>query len=430
MVNYIIVCFSIIFSMLFKGNISGVVLENNFPETITAGEQVVAGIKIKKGDITGYAKLQFEIPVGFTLSPIETKSASFTISDQKAKLIWLNLPEDSEFTVTFKLTALATASGNHDITGNFSYLIDNEKKSAELPQKKITIIEKSDAIATVLANSETNPQIIKTVENTVSGTQVQQTVAAEKISVKEPSQKLDVKAPTQKINVKESPEQAVEKTKTASTETNDGVIYKVQLGVFNKEVPKEIIELIMTLQDVSTHALEDNFTAYALGDYASIAEAKERKDRIVSLGIENAGIAMVKDGVYTPFVGSGSKFSAKTSSKGNFSDSPSENNSNYLSAPHVFHTEQTLSNEDSTDEIVYRVQLGAFTNGPSKSAYSDVQNLIVLQSSDGFIRILSGSYSDYKSAVREKQNIVQLGYPKAYIVGFKNGKRINVTGPL
>ena len=60
-------------------------------------------VKINKGEISNFAKLQLNFPEGFTAELLEGKGGTFTFYDQKMKLIWISLPSDPEFTVKLKV---------------------------------------------------------------------------------------------------------------------------------------------------------------------------------------------------------------------------------------------------------------------------------------------------------------------------------------
>jgi hypothetical protein len=431
MINQILIVFSVVISMLFSGKSSEVVLESNIPDSMTAGEEVVARIDIKKGEVAGYAKLQIEIPDGLVFTPMDSKLATFSFTDGKAKYLWLNLPEDNEFAITFKLTASPTASGSHYIKGSFSYLVDNEKFMADLPEKNIEIAPKtiaaavSSVITTNTSSESTATEVTMNVVSSEPSNVPVKTVPTEKLKVKEPSKKLEVKEPSKKIELKES--------NTAVVSTDANTIYKVQLGAFDQAVPQEIINVIMALPDVTSHALSNNFTAYAVGSYSNMEEAKARRDKFISLGLEDASLGMVKNDVYTPLRGTGGVRSvAKAGDKAAVASAATgdKNSAGYLNAPHKAFTDASLLNEDGGNEVIFRIQLGAFSKSPDKTAFSDVPNLIVIKSEDGFVRVLSGSFNNYQAALKEKESLVSKGYAQAYVVAFKSGKKVNISSVL
>ncbi|WP_306643167.1 hypothetical protein [Sanyastnella coralliicola] len=130
----------------------GVLIEDNTPAIMQPGQEVAVEITVNKGDVEGFAKLQLELPDGLVAVPGDTKGASFTFSGQKVKFIWMSLPADQEFTVSYKLQALPTASGSKVITGTFSYIKNNQRVDYDLQSKMVEVTEDASASA---SNEET-----------------------------------------------------------------------------------------------------------------------------------------------------------------------------------------------------------------------------------------------------------------------------------
>ncbi|NNE56038.1 MAG: hypothetical protein HKN32_08465, partial [Flavobacteriales bacterium] len=103
----------------------GIVIEDNTPSTLEAGSSETVVVTINKGDISGFAKLELVLPAGLSATVVETKGASFTFSGQKAKFIWMTLPSDQQFSVSYNLSASDEAEGDLVIAGTFSYIREN-----------------------------------------------------------------------------------------------------------------------------------------------------------------------------------------------------------------------------------------------------------------------------------------------------------------
>ncbi|MBV6404498.1 MAG: hypothetical protein IT228_13695 [Flavobacteriales bacterium] len=110
------------------------------PATVMPGSETKVTVTVEKGDLSGFAKLQIDLPEGFTCTAIETKGASFTFSDQKAKFIWMALPAQPSFKVSYNLVASATAAGQMPINGRFSYILDNERRTYDLATTTVTVM--------------------------------------------------------------------------------------------------------------------------------------------------------------------------------------------------------------------------------------------------------------------------------------------------
>jgi len=117
----------------------GVKVTQNSPNQVTPGGEFVVEILIDKTDVTGFAKIVQELPEGFMAEAIETQGASFTYNDNKVKLIWMALPQANEFSIKYKVLVSSEVSGEKIISGKFSYLYNNERKTVDIPNNKIFV---------------------------------------------------------------------------------------------------------------------------------------------------------------------------------------------------------------------------------------------------------------------------------------------------
>lgn len=117
-----------------------VTIVQNVPEKVNAGEEFVVEITINKGSVSGFAKLQYELPAGFTATELENYEGSFSFSEQKASFIWMSLPKDPSFKVSYKIRTSPDMAGTKVFAGKFSYIENNEKKAVLIPVSDVTII--------------------------------------------------------------------------------------------------------------------------------------------------------------------------------------------------------------------------------------------------------------------------------------------------
>ncbi|MBZ0205564.1 MAG: hypothetical protein K8H89_04520 [Flavobacteriales bacterium] len=125
-----------LFNMLLGSDVS---IVQNMPERIDPGTEVRVTVTVTKAQISGFAKLQIDLPPGFTATAIDTRGASFTFADGKAKFIWMALPTQSSFKVSYTLSADADANGTFPVTARLSYIEDNERKTADMAPATITV---------------------------------------------------------------------------------------------------------------------------------------------------------------------------------------------------------------------------------------------------------------------------------------------------
>ena len=127
---------------LFGGD-NGITVSGNIPKTIKAGQEVPIEINVTKGSMSGFAKLQLELPEGLSLKELDNKGANYSYSDG---------------------VAAPAASGAKTIGAKYSFVENNQKKVVEMVPIEITI-ETSGAVSTettastpTVAATETNTQ--------------------------------------------------------------------------------------------------------------------------------------------------------------------------------------------------------------------------------------------------------------------------------
>jgi hypothetical protein len=134
-----------------------VLIENNTPALIAPGVRSEVSINVRKGDVQGFSKLELTLPDGFVATPGEIKGASFTFSGDKAKFVWMNLPEEEMFTITYFIESEPGIEGAHEIKGTFSYVKQNKREDIYIPTR--TVVVKQDAPTGVEATLASAPVV-------------------------------------------------------------------------------------------------------------------------------------------------------------------------------------------------------------------------------------------------------------------------------
>ncbi len=142
-------------SLLLLFNVTGVLLtgiftsddilfDHRIPATIQQGEKKLIELTISKGAIQGFAKMEINLPMGFTASPNENKDASFTFNGGQIRMVWMDLPKDEEFTVSYYLECPENMEGQYSISGTFSYVNENIREDVTIEAKKIMVEKKAE----------------------------------------------------------------------------------------------------------------------------------------------------------------------------------------------------------------------------------------------------------------------------------------------
>ena len=106
-------------------------------------QEYIVNLLINKGNKEKFAKIQEDIPAGYTAESIESKDAIFTFKDQTVKLLWMNLPADPYFVVSYKLVPGEGATEEPQLKGTFSYIENDNTLSIDISEQEVNLTNTS-----------------------------------------------------------------------------------------------------------------------------------------------------------------------------------------------------------------------------------------------------------------------------------------------
>ncbi len=428
------------FYQLFFGDVTAT---QKIPNTIKAGEEVTVEVTIVKNDVNGFAKVQQTLPPGFFAEIIDAKGATFSFKDNIVKFIWMALPADKEFTITYKLKPNIDIIGDFSIAGKFSFISDNERKNVDIPPSNITIVKDLENASQPALAVIDNP----VVENAPT---TQTPIVIEKIETT--------------TNITPA------KVEIQSTRTieNLGNNYKVTVKInqTNLDGFAKFVDIVPSGFTASTDNPEGGIFSFSDGEAKILWMAAPKKAEFsVSYFIEPTD---AKQGSYT-ISGTFSYLENDLTSKHNINSSTFNFNTQTIAQ-----TETTVSNEqqpiiEKTPAIVepvkqeklktpvvekqpvkentksnitsvpsaekgvtYKVQVGAGHQTVSNSYFASKFNLtdaVSTESHEGWIKYIVGKYTEYQQA-RDKRNMVRNNVKNAFVTAYNQGKRITVQEAL
>lgn len=215
---------------------SQITITANLPANISAGSSIDADVRINKGAVGNFAKYQMDVPGGYIVTAGDVKGGNFTFENQRAKIVWVSVPSENEFTVQLKIQASNTAA-NGTFSQKFYYLENNEKKEVEGNSMNVTVGD-GDGVAM------STPVESKPVETT-SGTTPVETVKSTPVETVASTPKETVKSTPEPVKtapvetVKSTPVENTSASKvSSSTGSASGMTYKVQLGAYSTQPNK------------------------------------------------------------------------------------------------------------------------------------------------------------------------------------------------
>lgn len=101
--------------------------------------EYIVNLLINKGNKEKFAKIQEDIPAGYTAESVESKDAIFTFKDQTVKLLWMNLPADPYFVVSYKLIPGEGVTEEPQLNGTFSYIENDNTLSIDISEQDVNL---------------------------------------------------------------------------------------------------------------------------------------------------------------------------------------------------------------------------------------------------------------------------------------------------
>jgi opacity protein-like surface antigen len=188
-----------------------------------------------------------------------------------------------------------------------------------------------------------------------------------------------------------------------------GLRYKVQIAKYNDAISDEMQVKLLSIIDLETFAKEDGYIIYSVGSYSTLEEALSRSDELEYQGFNDIYYLVDNNGVISDYVPPVIEAAIEE-----------EKNVNIDTSSNVQEGNKVLP----VDTLpIYRIQIGAFNEILPQEIFTGVDNVIHMKDADGFIKYLTGSFSDKRKAIDYMFQMRARGFEDAFVVGFNQGVR-------
>jgi hypothetical protein len=200
----------------------------------------------------------------------------------------------------------------------------------------------------------------------------------------------------------------------------DKEVFTVELARYAGAIPSDEMAFLLSIGDINSTTLDDGTTVvYTSGRFKKIKTALKSRDEFVKMGNANAGISKLKGKTITKLSDEEVKKLQEAEEGGTTSGVDSAN---------VVTNVETLPLEGfGPDDIVYRVQLGAFKNKISSSVFNTSAGVLELKSGESVFRYVTKGFKTIEEAAQVRADLVIQGYSDAFVTAYKGGKRIPMT---
>lgn len=192
--------------------------------------------------------------------------------------------------------------------------------------------------------------------------------------------------------------------------------YFLKIGSLNSPIPENLAYILLSNPQIKPIQSGDT-TIIAYGSYQDIPEMIKNKIKISESGITWA-TPMAEIPSENPekiLIQEYKLIGAKYARKKSFAST--------TSAPTEI---LPISLIPSSDEVVFRIQLGAFSKPIHNKIFAGIDNIVAYKFEDGLIRVYSKPFKTFKEAAQYKAELLKEGYRGLFVVAFKNGKKIPI----
>jgi len=278
-----------VFSVVYAQNIEVTV---NPPPNIEIGKPNKIEVSVSKGNVTGIARMQFELPKGLKAMEGRTNGGLFSFSNHVVQVLWIQLPIESLFTFDFSILPDSNYSGTAEIGGRLSYIVDTKKVETIITPLQLKIsgqgeksFEKYKAPATKVIPLK--PAVAKPAQSVIP----KPTVSANnpkplvKTELKTPVESKKILLPKKEgIQVKkENPEKNKTISKTPEKPAaivpitkKENITFKLQLAASSSMLDKTQLskQFNYKIETINEEQI-NNMYKYTTGEFAAFKDAKK-----------------------------------------------------------------------------------------------------------------------------------------------------------
>jgi len=245
-----------------------------------AGSEYIVNLLVNKEDKKKFAKIEEIVPAGFTAVDIDNKDGIFTFKDQKVKFLWMNLPSDSYYMVSYRLIPKNDVMpGLPSIQGKFSYLVDEKTISIDIVEKDIDLASiTTQQLQDIIKELKTQPPVLLAEAGQKDTEVVTEPEKVVKQEVKEPVE--EIKQKVTKPKAAKTSEYKFKRDLAYVLEPETGVYYRVQIAAGHKPVDIKRYFRQYKLEREVRKEYHEGWLKYSVGSFSVYKEARDYRVNI------------------------------------------------------------------------------------------------------------------------------------------------------
>jgi hypothetical protein len=224
-------------------------------------------LKIEKDGLEGFAKVQEELPNGFTAELVNSGESVFSVVEDKIKFIWFNVPSKDELEVAYLLRSNNPIPPGVELNGTFNFIYKDDARFIDLPSEVLVTDESVELIA-----AEEGDEIIEeaAVVTTVAAVDEEGDIEEELVEVEA----------VEEVIEEEPVLTSVTETVVDIPEPQGSVFYRVQLAAAKRNVPVTYFKNKFKFRGEIYLENNDGWYKYTTGNYEKYVLARNRREEI------------------------------------------------------------------------------------------------------------------------------------------------------
>ena len=412
MYKVIMIIINIIGFLIFTNlNTNNVEIIHSAPKEIPIGKDIEVNLIINKDNFSGPGRLKLDLSQanGILVKENMNDESSFSFKENEVLFIWHDLPNEKNIVLSYTIIAQENTSGKKKISGEFSFIKDNEKKKLKVPELIFKVNPKLISEEKIHKNkSSTNS--VRSIEKIKSGYLI--------------TVKTYIENHKGFARVKEElpPNFTAEAIETAGSvfKNIDGYVKFIWTSI-----PDSNSDVIVKYKISNIKGLDSNFTIS--GVFSS--------EDLIMKGY-NSGIEIPKT-EYDPFKEETSlKLVSKNLEENIVTYKDTDEIINKTSLPKVIDDKglkNIISAKKVNNSIDYKVQILAGHRIISNKKISNFYNYkgeYSLESHNGWIKYTVGSNAEYSKARDSRNELNNYDFPGPFVTAYNYGERISVQEAL
>ena len=225
-------------------------------------------LRIEKDGLEGFAKVQEELPEGFTAELLLAGESVFSVVEDKIKFIWFNVPSKDELEVAYILRSEGPIGPGVELNGTFNFIYKDDARFIDLPKEVLISDESIELIVEEEADEVIEEAVVVT------------TVAAVDEAGEIEDEVVEVEVVEEVIEEEPVVADVAETVVVETPEPQGSVFYRVQLAAAKKNVQVTYFKNKFKFRGeiyLENHA---GWYKYTTGNYEKYVLARNRREEI------------------------------------------------------------------------------------------------------------------------------------------------------